>query len=111
MSTQQVKEIFDEARRLVSGEQEAFVRGRCREDATLAERVLGLLRDLAKAGDFLNVRLSDTAAHAAAADGRAGEGPGCVIGRYELVQLIGEGGFGSVFMAAQLQPVRRMVAL
>src|SRR6185295_340574 len=39
------------------------------------------------------------------------EGPGARIGPYKLLQLIGEGGFGSVFMAEQEQPVRRTVAL
>src|SRR6185436_1474569 len=39
------------------------------------------------------------------------EGPGAVIGRYKLLQLIGEGGFGSVFMAEQREPVVRRVAL
>jgi WD40 repeat protein/serine/threonine protein kinase len=39
------------------------------------------------------------------------EGPGTVIGRYKLLQQIGEGGFGTVFMAEQTHPVRRIVAL
>src|SRR6516164_4485015 len=39
------------------------------------------------------------------------EGPGTVIGPYKLLQQIGEGGFGVVYMAEQTQPVRRMVAL
>ena len=46
--------------------------------------------------------------------GRAGglrEGPGTRIGPYLLLQLIGEGGFGSVFMAQQEEPVKRRVAL
>jgi len=38
-------------------------------------------------------------------------GPGDQIGRYKLLQLIGEGGFGSVYMAEQQEPVRRKVAL
>src|SRR5512137_1679427 len=40
-----------------------------------------------------------------------GEGPGTVIGRYKLLQEIGQGGFGVVFMAEQLEPVQRKVAL
>ena len=39
------------------------------------------------------------------------ESPGAVVGRYKLLQSIGEGGFGSVFMAEQSHPVRRTVAL
>jgi serine/threonine protein kinase/tetratricopeptide (TPR) repeat protein len=39
------------------------------------------------------------------------EGPGSKIGPYELLQLIGEGGFGSVFMAQQTHPMQRKVAL
>ncbi|MFL5340954.1 MAG: tetratricopeptide repeat protein [Gemmataceae bacterium] len=39
------------------------------------------------------------------------EGPGAKIGPYKLLEAIGEGGFGKVFMAEQEQPVRRKVAL
>src|SRR5207245_7577937 len=39
------------------------------------------------------------------------DGPGTVIGPYKLLEQIGEGGFGVVFMAEQLQPIRRKVAL
>jgi hypothetical protein len=39
------------------------------------------------------------------------EQPGTLIGRYKLLQLIGEGGMGTVFMAEQTHPVRRQVAL
>jgi serine/threonine protein kinase len=39
------------------------------------------------------------------------EGPGVVIGPYKLLQQIGEGGMGVVYMAEQQKPVRRRVAL
>jgi serine/threonine protein kinase/tetratricopeptide (TPR) repeat protein len=39
------------------------------------------------------------------------EGPGSVIGHYKLLERIGEGGFGIVFVAEQQQPIRRKVAL
>src|SRR5262249_56913614 len=39
------------------------------------------------------------------------EGPGACIGSYKLIELIGEGGMGLVFVAEQHEPVRRKVAL
>src|SRR5258708_3548093 len=38
------------------------------------------------------------------------EGPGTVVGPYKLLQQIGEGAFGTVYMAEQTRPVRRRVA-
>src|SRR6516225_9331536 len=39
------------------------------------------------------------------------EGPGTISGPYKLLEQIGEGGFGAVFMAEQQKPLRRKVAL
>src|SRR5262249_19854446 len=43
--------------------------------------------------------------------GDAGEQPGAVIGPYKLIEQIGEGGMGTVWMAQQTEPVKRLVAL
>ncbi len=44
-------------------------------------------------------------------DSTLAEGPGTIIGSYKLLELIGEGGFGAVYMAEQEKPIRRRVAL
>jgi hypothetical protein len=44
-------------------------------------------------------------------DAPIGERPGMMIGPYKLLEQIGEGGFGVVFMAKQTEPMRRKVAL
>src|SRR5262249_14176591 len=43
--------------------------------------------------------------------GKGAEGPGILIGHYKLLEKIGEGGFGEVYMAEQRQPIKRRVAL
>src|SRR6185369_3968813 len=65
-------------------------------------RVETLLRAHDAAGGFLQSTVAVEPPH---------EGPGTIIGRYKLLQQIGEGGFGVVYMAEQLEPVRRKVAL
>src|SRR5262245_22232144 len=53
----------------------------------------------------------DPEAQASAAPGVITEAPGSRIGPYKLLQRIGEGGMGTVYMAEQEQPVRRRVAI
>lgn len=92
------------------GERTAYLEFACANDPGLRERVDALLRAHEKAGDFLGKFPVD----AALGGGRtlsAGPGPGDRIGHYKLLQQIGEGGCGIVFMAEQHEPVRRLVAL
>jgi eukaryotic-like serine/threonine-protein kinase len=77
----------------------------CQGDAVLRRQVEALLSAHERAGDFLQQTVL------LAQDKVIGEGPGSVIGRYKLLEQIGEGGFGVVFMAEQIEPIRRRVAL
>jgi eukaryotic-like serine/threonine-protein kinase len=90
-------------------ERAAFVEGACVGNPTLRERVEGLLRSHEEAGSFLQ-RPVDSVTVTFGHD-RLSESPGARIGPYKLLQQIGEGGMGVVYMAEQEHPVRRKVAL
>lgn len=78
----------------------------CSGDMALRQRVESLLRSMDKDDEFLSnpsAGLSGAIERALPAD--------CWIGPYKLLELIGEGGFGSVYLAEQSEPVRRAVAL
>ncbi|WP_406697093.1 serine/threonine-protein kinase [Singulisphaera sp. Ch08] len=96
-------EIDDRAAR------EAFLVMSCGQDLELRGRVERLLAANSRVGHFLD----PSAAGTMTADSNAPllEGPGTVIGPYKLLEAIGEGGMGVVYMAAQVEPVRRKVAL
>jgi WD40 repeat protein/serine/threonine protein kinase len=89
-----------------------FLEEQCAGDDALREQVEALLATSAKVGSFLNrPALGPGPPGATVAYSSPTEGPGTVLGSYKLLQQIGEGGFGVVFMAEQQQPVRRKVAL
>ncbi|MBX3403152.1 MAG: protein kinase [Phycisphaeraceae bacterium] len=112
---ERIKRIFEEARGMPREQRDAFVRSACGEGAdaqTIAAEVRGLLEALDSAEGFLEGATGGAAAIAAGylADA-ASERVGSRIGPYKLLELIGEGGFGEVYMAEQEQPIRRRVAL
>jgi serine/threonine-protein kinase len=80
----------------------------CGIDAELRQRVEALL-DAHDASDSFLDELSP--ALAATVDDPINERPGMIIGPYKLMEQIGEGGMGLVFVAEQQQPLRRKVAL
>ena len=103
--------IFAEALAKTSPEQLAtFLDEACAGDAELRGRVDALLAAHERAGSFLEAPPQGFTIGLPAAVQLA-ERPGSVIGPYKLLEQIGEGGMGVVFMAEQLRPVRRRVAL
>jgi eukaryotic-like serine/threonine-protein kinase len=102
--------VFTEALRFRDHERPAYLERACGGDVELRRAVEGLLRECDHVGDFLekspNAHRSNVKAETAGA-----EKPGDCIGGYRLLQQIGEGGCGVVFMAEQTAPVRRKVAL
>jgi serine/threonine protein kinase/Flp pilus assembly protein TadD len=99
------KVIFGEALDCASpAEQAAFLDRACGDDTALRGRVEALLRAHERAGHFLQ-------GTPATAERGPAEAPGTVLGHYQLLEPLGEGGFGIVYRAEQQQPVRRRVAL
>src|SRR5688572_32749466 len=95
-----VEELFDAARRRPADERPRFLDEACKGDVELRNAVDSLLRAHDQAERFLETQPQ-----------RRLEAPGSVIGRYKLLELVGEGGYGTVFMAEQTSPVQRKVAL
>src|SRR6266852_2443165 len=99
------KEIFEQALGITPTEERLrFLTSACGKDSALLARVQALLRADESGESFLPEQPK-------AAVVPITEKPGDRIGRYKLLQQIGEGGCGTVYMAEQTEPVRRRVAL
>src|SRR5262245_26936592 len=97
--------IFDQAAELPPERRGEFVSKACVGDAALAAKVMELLGAYEEAGEFMG------APRVVHESGPAAERVGTRVGPYKLLELIGEGGFGSVYLAEQREPVARKVAL
>jgi serine/threonine protein kinase/tetratricopeptide (TPR) repeat protein len=109
MAAHEVEQIFWEAAQIPDGDQRAAYLDRaCAGDAGLRERVEQLLQARVEAESFLE---APAPLPGTTIESTGDECPGTVLGPYKLLEQIGEGGFGRVFMAEQQQPLRRKVAV
>jgi serine/threonine-protein kinase len=102
-STPSVETILEQAIAIAAPEErQAFVEQACAGDAGLRHRVERLITNHFRAGGFLERPAVEVETVLV---------PEAVIGPYKLLEPIGEGGMGVVYVAEQSQPVRRKVAL
>ncbi len=108
-----LQRLFEEGQTLPAEDRAAFVERRCGEDAWLRKRLTVMLAAVVDEGVVASSSAGEPTPSGATASIHSllGEGPGARIGSYTLVRQIGEGGFGSVFLAEQHHPVARKVAL
>src|SRR5258708_2202830 len=105
------KEIFFEALdKNTPEERAAFLDGACGTNPVQRAKVEALLADHFQRDEFMKEPAVDASSPTVSAP-RPIAAPAQMLGRYKLLERIGEGGFGEVWMAEQREPVKRRVAL
>src|SRR5262245_33616182 len=101
------EDIFHAALALSPADRAGYLDRACDGDPVRRSSIDALLRASVGATGFLVAPPADVAVNLPVDF----EGPGTLVGPYKLLDRLGEGGFGVVYLAEQLQPVRRRVAL
>ena len=96
--------VFDTARQLEGAERQAYLDRVCQGKRDFRATIESMIDAHANQGDFL----ADPTVHV---ESHERASIGSIIGPYKLLQEIGEGGMGVVFVAEQKEPVKRRVAV
>src|SRR5262249_33211036 len=107
-SLDHLESLFVAALQMPPAERATYLDRACADDPAVRQRVEALLRAQAVAGSFLQ---TPPAGPSATVEEAVSEVAGVLIGPYKLLEPIGEGGMGTVWMAQQQEPVRRLVAV
>lgn len=108
MKIDRLYELFDQAVELENSEQlESFLAVHCGDDLNQRQELRGLLKAHERGHRLLDSPTQAMDLNVVSPT----ETEGDLIGHYKLLQKIGEGGMGIVFMAEQMQPIRRKVAM
>jgi serine/threonine-protein kinase len=102
------REMFEAMLEQAPERRHAYLDGICGADAKLRRRLESLMKKNDLAASFLE---SPAAVLPPILEDSVCERPGTLVGPYKLMEQIGEGGMGLVFVAEQQNPVRRTVAL
>jgi eukaryotic-like serine/threonine-protein kinase len=106
------RDIFFEALEITTPEARgAYLQGACGRDVTLRRKVDELLKEHFSNDSLLARPALEGDRPTLKIDLAPEESPAQMLGRYKLLEKIGEGGFGEVWMAEQREPVKRRVAL